>query len=104
MQDAAWNIFILIICDLDIDVFVFIIHATSSPSEIINKGVSLIVWGSINILEVVRSDSQLIRLPAEIEATPSNIVGIIISIFSLMLINGLQRLGPHITTMENRTE
>jgi hypothetical protein len=103
MQDAAWNIDISDIYDLFIDILVLIYHAKISPNVIIIIGVNLIIDGSIRRLLVI-DVSQLIILPAVIDINPSNNVGIIISIFSLILIKGLHKLGPHITTILNRTE
>jgi len=82
---------------------VLIIHAIIKPEVIIMTGSNLISRGNINKL-LVKSIIHLIALPAKIDIAPRAIVGTIISIFSLILVNEFDRLGPHITTKLNRVE
>jgi len=83
--------------------FVLIIHASSSPVLIINRGINFINRGSIIILFDSKV-SQLIALPAVIDITPNSKVGKMIFIFSLMWINAFDRLGPHKTINLKRIE
>jgi len=83
--------------------FVFTIHAPIRPRVIIMIGMSLIASGSISRL-LDKGIIHLIDLPVEIDITPNKIVGEMILICSLMLINGLESIGPHITTTLNRIE
>jgi hypothetical protein len=85
------------------DKLVLIIQARIRPIVIIIIGSSLIIVGRINVL-LVNVIIHLIDLPAMIDIDPNNIVGIIISIFSLILVNALVKFGPHNTTKLNRTE
>lgn len=79
------------------------IHASNRPREIIIIGISFIIVGKINEL-FVNNIIHLIILPAKIDSAPRSIVGLIISIFSLILVNGLDKLGPHNTARLNRIE
>jgi hypothetical protein len=85
------------------DKLVLIIQARIRPIVIIIIGSILIIVGRINVL-LVNVIIHLIDLPAMIDIDPNNIVGIIISIFSLILVNALVKFGPHNTTKLNRTE
>lgn len=89
--------------DFIVDGFELIIQANNNPVLIINNGSSLINIGNI-IMLVVSKVNQLTALPAIIDIMPSSIVGRIIFIFSLMLMNALDKLGPQSTIKLNRTE
>jgi hypothetical protein len=91
------------IADFCIDKLVLIIHAITNPKEIIIRGISLISVGNINIL-LVNNIIHLIDLPAIIDIEPRSIVGTIIFKFSLILVNELDKFGPHRTTNLNRVE
>jgi hypothetical protein len=86
-----------------VDRLELIIHALSKPRVIIIRGVILSRVGKINRL-FDNSIIHLIDLPAIIDITPNSIVGIIMFISSLIEENELHKLGPHNTTMLNRTE
>jgi hypothetical protein len=103
MQLAKWVFDKSIISDFDLDELVLIVQAIAKPRVIIKIGRSLMSIGRINVL-FVSIIIQLIDLPAIMDIVPSIIVGIMISIFSLILISGLDRLGPHSTTKLNRIE
>jgi len=82
---------------------VFSIQARIRPIVIIMIGINFIIIGRINEL-FVNNIIHLIILPAKIDRLPRSIVGPIISIFSLILVNGLERFGPHNTAKLNRIE
>jgi hypothetical protein len=89
--------------DVSVDILLLIVQANISPSNTIIKGVIFIIVGRINSF-IVKSIIHLIMLPAVIDIIPSNIVGVMIFIFSLIDRNELHILGPHSTTILKRTE
>jgi hypothetical protein len=89
--------------DLFVGILELIIHARNKPRVIIIRGINFISGGNINIL-LVNTIVHLIRLPAIIDMEPRRRVGRIIFISSLIMINELAKLGPHNTTILNRTE
>jgi hypothetical protein len=86
-----------------VEIFLLMIQANINPDEIMIRGISLIIIGRMKIC-VVRNVIHLIDLPATIDINPSNIVGPIILVSSLILRNELAKFGPHRTIILNRAE